>query len=68
MLAKAFLNNYLRLSATVVQYAIAAVRHDVMIGYPASRVPRPRLAPDKFHSSVCYADCKQLSTLLRSGW
>ena len=33
MLAEAFLNNYLRLSATVVQYAIAAVRHDMMIGY-----------------------------------
>ena len=33
MLAEAFVNNYLRLSATVVQYAIAAVRHDVMIGY-----------------------------------
>ena len=33
MLAEAFLDNYLRLSATVVQYAIEAVRHDVMIGY-----------------------------------
>ena len=33
MLAEAFLNNYLRLSATVVQYAVAAVRHDVMTGY-----------------------------------
>ena len=33
MLAEAFLNNYLRLSVTVGQYAIAAVRHDVMIGY-----------------------------------
>ena len=33
MLAEEFLDNYFRLSATVVQYAIAAVRHDVMIGY-----------------------------------